>query len=208
MHVMRLILLTLFIFFSGCSAHNGPDVVLLSSGEYAIAFDAAIDAASSNGLKPVFIDRRGGIIETDPTVAGSVVEPWKQSAFSTWQTLENTLSLQRRTARFEFRPINRSLEPDSKEGMLMGPDLLAAAGKDLTQYIGDLELRVWVYVDRHYTQGLRRGSWSLNSESVSTVLSASEPWAQSPGRFWAPVSRDISTERTLLSTIEMQLRGE
>mgnify|MGYP006223966505 CR=1 FL=1 len=85
-------------------ANQGPDVVFVSSVDYEKAFDAAVDAASSRGLKPVFVDRRGGVIETSPTVAGSVVEPWKQRATSPRQTLENTLSLQRRTARFEFRP--------------------------------------------------------------------------------------------------------
>ena len=205
---MRLILLTLFIFFAGCVANQGPDVVFVSSVDYEKAFDAAVDAASSRGLKPVFVDRRGGVIETSPTVAGSVVEPWKQRASSPRQTLENTLSLQRRTARFEFRPTKMPTEPNVKEGLLVGPDLLAVAGHDLTNYNGQLELRVWVYVDRHYTQGTRRGTWSLNSETVSTVLPAREPWEQSPGKFWAPVSRDISAERTILSAIEMQLHGE
>ena len=205
---MRLILLTLFIFFGGCVANQGPDVVFVSSVDYEKAFDAAVDAASSRGLKPVFVDRRGGVIETSPTVAGSVVEPWKQRASSPRQTLENTLSLQRRTARFEFRPTKMPTEPNAKEGLLVGPDLLAVAGYDLINYIGQLELRVWVYVDRHYTQGMRRGTWSLNSETVSTVLPAREPWEQSLSRFWAPVSRDISAERTILSAIEMQLHGE
>ena len=205
---MRLILLTLFIFFAGCVANQGPDVVFVSSVDYEKAFDAAVEAASSRGLKPVFVDRRGGVIETSPTVAGSVVEPWKQRASSPIQTIENTLSLQRRTARFEFRPTSMPTEPNAKEGMLVGPDLLAVAGQDLTNYNGQLELRVWVYVDRHYTQGMRRGTWSLNSETVSTVLPAREPWEQSPSRFWAPVSRDISAERTILSAIEMQLHGE
>ncbi len=205
---MRLILLTLFIFFAGCVVNQGPDVVFVSSVDYEKAFNAAVDAASSRGLKPVFVDRRGGVIETSPTVAGSVVEPWKQRASSPRQTLENTLSLQRRTARFEFRPTKMPTEPNAKEGLLVGPDLLAVAGHDLTNYNGQLELRVWVYVDRHYTQGMRRGTWSLNSETVSTVLPAREPWEQSPGKFWAPVSRDISAERTILSAIEMQLHGE
>ena len=205
---MRLIPLTLFIFFAGCSVHQGPDVVFISSGQYAKAFDAAIDAASSKGLKPVFVDRRGGIIETNPTVAGSVVEPWKQSASSPRQTIENTLSLQRRTARFEFRPAKVHSELNTKEALLVGPDLLATAGQDLTRYTGQLELRVWVYVDRHYTKGMRRGTWSLSSETVSTVLPTREPWEQSPSRFWVPVSRDVSAERTLLSAIEMQLHGE
>ena len=208
MPLMRLILLTLFTFLAGCSVHQGPDVVFVTSDEYETAFNAAIDVASSSGLKPAFVDRRGGIIETNPAVAGSVVEPWKKGASSPRQTLENTLSLQRRTARFEFRPINMSTEPNTKEGRLEGPDLLATTGQDLTHYNGQLELRVWVYVDRHFTQGVRRGTWSLNSETVSTVLPAKEPWEQSRSRFWAPVSRDVSAERTILSAIETELHGE
>jgi len=208
MYVMRLILLALFTFFAGCSVQQGPDVIFVPSGEYEMAFNAAINVASSSGLKPAFVDRRGGVIETSPTVAGSVIEPWKQRASSPRQTLENTLSLQRRTARFEFRPVKMSTEPITKDGLLVGPDLLAAAGQDLTNYTGQLELRVWIYVDRHYTQGMRHGTWSLRSETVSTVLPAREPWEQSPSKFWAPVSRDVSAERTMLSAIEMQLHRE
>ena len=180
MHVMRLILLTLFTLFTGCSVHQGPDVVLIASGEYTLAFDAAIEAASTNGMKPTFLNRRSGVITTDPVVAGSVAEPWKQGASSPRQSLENTLSLQRRTARFEFRPRSTSIETNPTR-VLVGPDLLAGVGQDLTNYDGELELRVWVYVDRHYTQGIRRGTWSLSSESVSTVLPSEEPWEQSPG---------------------------
>jgi len=65
-----------------------------------------------------------------------------------------------------------------------------------------------VYVDRHYTQGVRRGTWTLGSESVSSVLPTQEPWEQAPGRFWVPVSRDVPTERTMLLSIEARLHGE
>ena len=205
---MRLVLFTLFIFFWGCSTSQGPDVVLIASGEYAQAFDAAVDAATNRGMKPVFLDRRSGVIETNPAVAGSVIEPWKQSASSPRQALENTLSLQRRTARFEFRPSKASVVPNTTGGELVGPDLLAGFDQDLTNYDGELELRVWVYVDRHYTQGVRRGTWTLGSESVSRVLPTQEPWEQAPGRFWVPVSRDVPTERTMLLSIEARLHGE
>ena len=180
---------------------------MIASGEYEHAFDAAIDAASTSGMKPTFLNRRSGVITTDPAVAGSVAEPWKQRGSSPRQALENTLSLQRRTARFEFRPRESSVETNHT-GVLVGPDLLAGVGQDLTNYEGELELRVWVYVDRHYTQGIRLGTWSLSSESVSTVLSTQEPWEQSPGRFWVTISRDIPAERTILSSIEARLHGE
>ena len=73
---MRLVLFTLFIFFLGCSTSQGPDVVLIASGEYAQAFDAAVDAAINRGMKPVFLDRRSGVIESNPAVAVSVIDPW------------------------------------------------------------------------------------------------------------------------------------
>ena len=206
---MRLILLTpLIVFLANCSGSQGPEVLFVSSSEYANAFDIAIDVASSRGLKPVFIDRRGGVIETTPAVAGSIVEPWKQDSQISQQTIENTLSLQRRTARFEFNPAKMLAKPNINDGVLVGPDLLAIAGKDLTSYTGELELRVWVYVDRHYPRGIRPGTWSLSSESVSTVLPANEPWEQSSSKFWAPISRDVLAERGILSAIEMQLHGE
>lgn len=183
-------------------------MVLVASGEYAQAFDAAIDAASTSGMKPVFLNRRSGVITTEPTIAGSVAEPWKRSASSPRQALENTFSLQRRTARFEFLPTSLSVEPNTTEGVLVGPDLLAGVGQDLTNFDGELELRVWVYIDRHYTQGIRLGTWSLSSESVSTVLPTQEPWEQSPGSFWVTISRDIPAERTILSSIEARLHGK
>ena len=66
----------------GCTTSDGPTVLLIDPSNYAFAFDAAVEAAAADGMKPVLLDRRNGIIVTSPTVAGSLIEPWKSRASS------------------------------------------------------------------------------------------------------------------------------
>ncbi len=195
------------VFCVGCSSKvTGPDVIVLDSQNYAAVFDAAVAAADDDGMKPVLLNRRAGIIETNPAVAGSFLEPWKPHPSTARQGLENTLSMQRRTARFEFVPVMREVvATGTGTEELIGPDLLSSTGLDLTTYSGPMELRVWVYVDRKYTQGIRRGTWSLRQETRSTVLPSEEPWEQAPGTFWMPVTRDVARERDLLASVESRL---
>jgi len=185
LRTMRLVLLTLFTMLFGCKISSGPDVLLLDSNQYAMVFDAAVAAASSDGMKPVLLNRRSGVIATDPTIAGSFIEPWK---------------------RFEFTPVVRKPTPGSPEESLIGPNLLSGAGKDLTTFVGPIELRVWVYVDRKYTQGMRRGTWTLRSESITKAMPTEQPWEQVPGTFWTPMNRDVARERALLATVEASMQ--
>ena len=195
-----------FVLATSCSSKViGPEVVTLDSQNYSHVFDAALAAAKADGMHPVFVDRRSGVIATDPAVAGSFLEPWKPHPSTARQGLENTLAQQRRTARFEFVPLRTRVSLEKQSGVLDGPNLLSSTGMDLTTYEGLLELRVWVYVDRKYTQGIRRGSWTLRQESRTKVLPAEEPWEQVPGSFWMPVTRDVAHERELLASVESRL---
>jgi hypothetical protein len=205
--VKFLLLLFGFMYCIGCSTKvAGPDVLVLDSRNYSAVFDAAVAAADADGMKPVLLDRRGGIIATQPAVAGSFLEPWKPKPSTARQGLENTLAMQRRTARFEFVPVlNKLGAPQNSTDELVGPDLLSSTGLDLTTYTGPMELRVWVYVDRHYQQGIRRGTWSLRQETRTTVLPTEEPWEQVPSSFWMPITRDVARERDLLASVESQL---
>lgn len=199
---MKFISVIIIFLLSGCTASQGPEVVILHSAQYGAFFDAAVVISANDGMKPVLLDRRSGVISTSPAIAGSFIEPWKPHPSTPRQGLENTLSLQRRTARFEFTPVAVRPQMDEKEGDLVGPDLLSGALQDLTTYDGTIELRVWVYVDRYYTQGIRRGTWTLSSESRTEVLPSQEPWEQVPGKFWTSINRDVAKERELLAAIE------
>jgi hypothetical protein len=201
-----LILVSITYMLGGCSSKTaGPDVILLDSQTYSAAFDAAVAAADADGMKPVLLDRRSGVIETKPVVAGSFLEPWKPHPSTARQGLENTLSQQRRTTRFEFVPASSEIVISEEDDELVGPDLLSPSGLDLTKYDGLLELRVQVYVDRKYTQGIRRGTWTLRQETRTIILPSQEPWEQAPGSFWMPVTRDVARERDLLASVEMRL---
>jgi hypothetical protein len=203
--VLSLCLVCLVCFvLGGCaSSVTGPDVIVLDSQTYSAAFDAVVTVADADGMKPVLLDRRGGVIATAPAVAGSFLEPWKPHPSTARQGLENTLAMQRRTARFEFVPVVReTVETGDNVDELIGPDLLSSSGLDLTTYNGPIELRVWVYVDRYYQQGIQRGTWSLRQETRTKVLPKDEPWEQAPGSFWMPLTRDVARERDLLASVE------
>ena len=194
---------------TGCaSTSTGPGVLVIDSSNYAVAFDAAVNVARTNGMKPAVMDRRGGYIHTDPATAGSIVEPWKPKASSARQALENTMTLQRRTARFEFRPAGIEELTNTNIGELTGPALLSDSGVDLTTYVGPIEVRVWVNVERMYKRGVRRGTWTLSTETVSKEIPADSLWEQTPSRFWVPMARDVARERALLADVELQLFAE
>lgn len=206
---MKRVLPAILAILTGCaSISSGPDVLVLSPSQYNAAFDAAAAVAAAEGMKPAILDRRGGYIHTDPAAAGSIVEPWKPQASSPRQALQNTLTLQRRTARFEFRPVGVEVLPDMEPGKLLGPELLTGSGIDLTTYKGPIELRVWVYVDRQYKRGIRRGTWTLGSETTTKELPSDSLWEQSPSKFWVPMTRDVASERAMLAGVESLLMVE
>src|SRR5437667_5116632 len=74
---------------SGCASPQGPDYLTIPASDYTAAFDAAMDAARIHGLPAVLRDRRAGVIETDPRIAGSVLEPWRTDNANFKQALEN-----------------------------------------------------------------------------------------------------------------------
>ena len=190
---------------SGCATSEGPAFLSLDSQTYAEAFDAAVEAARVVGLSPTVQDRRSGLIETEPRIAGSVLEPWRTDNASFTQTIENTITFQRRRARFEFAPV--IFQPDqSPDAPLTGPDLFGTqeAVVDLTRHAGAIELRVWVYVERSYTPGLRRSTWTRAKTTRTRIVPAEEGDAL-PTQYWTTVHRDKAFERRLLAAVQNAL---
>ncbi len=212
--------------FAGCAPAKGPEVLTVSAAEYQQAFDTALDVSRREGMPAALRDRRGGVIETDPRIAGSVIEPWRTDNASFGQAVENTVNFQRRRARFEFARVGfnpqqqppptqpQSTPPQSTQPQSIQPPATQPIADvvgtnqpeiDLTNDPGPFELRVWVYVERAHTFGVRRSTWSRSKTSVSHII---VPEGEAPvpaGAVWTPVERDEAYERRLLAMIQDRL---
>lgn len=193
---------------SGCVSNSkGPELLTISAEDYNQAFDSAVEAARKQGLASTLRDRRGGVIETSPRMAGSVLEPWRTDNATMDQAWENTIAFQRRRARFEFVPAGYQPPDDSTAtDLLEGPDVLNAEQDllDLTQNHSELELRVWVYVERATIPGLRRSTWT-RSKTTQTLLVYPEGMVKEKKGMtvnWQPVARDPAYERRLLRQVQ------
>ncbi len=198
--MFRLAFITTFcVLASGCAKPpQGPAFLTIDSARYREAFDAAMDASRANDMSPSMRDRRLGVIDTEPSIAGSVIEPWRTGSDSLGQAWENTLVFQRRRARFEFTPA--SFREPQGTGV---PDLLGVAGPplDLTTYDGAVELRVSVVIERSFEPGIRRDTWS-SAGTTRAVIRRPVTSPDTPTRpFWTPVSRDTVFERRLLAEV-------
>lgn len=186
----------------GCATSEGPAYLTIDSTAYAQAFDAAIAAARANDMPPALRDRRLGVIETTPSIAASFLEPWRGGNASFDQAVENTVVLQRRRARFEFTPAT------IRDATVSGPpDLLGLAGPppDLTAFEGAVELRVSVVVERAYSPGIRRSTWSSAGTSRAVISRPSTDPESPTEPFWAPVARDTAFEKRLLAQVARSL---
>lgn len=198
----------------GCAPSPTPRFLTLDAARYPDAFDAAVEAARIVGMPPALRDRRGGVIETDPSIAASILEPWRSGQETLGQALENTLTFQRRRARFEFTAAGAGADPPSGReppAPLTGPDLFGTRTQpvDFTDYSGTLELRVWVYLERAHTPGLRRSTWTRSKTTRTTSVSPQPRRIDDPVEpttFWEPIARDTAFEGRLLSAVSRRLR--
>ena len=197
---------------SGGKASPGSS---LSLGEisYDTCFDEIIRIASDSGMPAVIRDRSGGLVETSPRLCGSLLEPWRQDNANFNQALENTIALQRRRARFEFVPAGFVAPPLVDTSALDGAPLPGSADDllfDMRTYDGPLELRVWVYIERAFTPGLRNGTWSRSQLSFSSDPLAPEKLTLESGATvdlsrWTPLRRDTAYEQRLIEMIQSRL---
>lgn len=199
-------LLLICLIGSGCASSEGPEFLTIKAGSYHYAFDTAVDAAREAGFTSMVKDRRSGIIETDPKTSGSLIDPW-QGGISSWdQAVENTISHQRRRARFEFVPVG--FKPaNHSEGSADEPDLFDSdqMDLDLTRTKGNIELRVWVYIERAHAPGRRRSTWTRSKSTRMKIVPSNENEKPIPSQYWTPVQRDQAFERRLLAEISSQL---
>jgi hypothetical protein len=171
----------------GGGAGDQSPALRIASDRYAAVFDAAVEAARQQGMAVSFRDRRGGVIETEPVVGPSLLEPWRAVRSTGGQARDDTLAMQRRSARFEFTA------QDEKRGQ-------TPFSVDLTDYGGAIQLRVAVVVERLYEPGLRRSTWTRRGTTAAVIVEPEDGRAM-PRRHWTPITRDPVMERRLLKAI-------
>lgn len=187
----------------GCAGRGGPELVTVPEGEYAAAFDAALEAVRDVGMPAELIDRRGGVVETEYRVAGTVLEPWRSDGSDFSTAIETTVNHERRKVRIEFTPV-RFEEPAEGEA-LTGPDVFGERDEvvDLTTFTGRIEVRAWVQRERATAVGRRRGDWTRRSTTVAIDPDSGLGPTQF---FWTPVERDLALEHKLLAAIERKVK--
>ena len=209
-------LLALGGFLCGCSSRPTfeppPATLALSGMDYETCFEQVVEVARDQGMPAVLRDRSGGLIETAPRISGSLFEPWRQDNASFVAGLENTIAFQRRRARFEFVPAGFMAPEPTDPETLDGPPLPGAKDDDLLDmqtYDGPIEVRIWVYVERAFTPGMRNGTWTrsqttFTSDRLNPARGSSTDTAFDRSK-WTPVRRDEPYERLLLEALDKRM---
>lgn len=173
-----------------------PTVLTITATNYPDAFRAAHATLADAGFLPELEDRDGGLIESRPVTGGSLLEPWAWADGDPGNGLADTISWQRRIARFEFVPLEFTARDT---GEVDRPDLPGmSAPSDLAAHDGPIEVRVWVFVERAFTPDLRRSDWTFQLTSVATnpKRTGTSETGGTPSR-WTPVGRDPVLEARL-----------
>lgn len=199
---------------AGCAAERRePSLLTLSRSQYERAFAAACEVVREEGLAPEIADRRTGLIETSPRLAGSVVEPWAWRDMTAADVAEATFGFERRRARIEFvparfpaaapdasAPLAGAILPGSERGK--GADLESPVATDLDA----LELRVSVSVERQFRPGYQGSAYTRAFSSFSRDVTVKDDGLAPRDRStWTPVARDERLERLLVARIRDEM---
>ena len=194
---------------AACSS-DGPTVLTIDRTSYPKAFEAAVTAVREAGMVTALRDREGGVIETAPRRAGTLLEPWRVDNSGIGQATENTVDLRRRRVRFEFVSTDFAPTVADPAGTLHGPDLLGERGTPETGPLSGtapIELRAWVFIEQGFTPGLRRMPWTqrMTTQSFDPEYPIDPAEGVLSSSIWTPISRDDAFERRLLADVRRRL---
>lgn len=199
----------------GCATAKGPEYLTVNASEYPSVFAAAGEVSTRQGMPPLVNDLVGGVIEGRPRLAGSLIEPWRAESSSVNQLAESSINTQRRRVRFEFLPIEFKPNEPTGEGVLQGPIVPGSTmdevrSVDLINHQGEIEVRVWVYVERKFQPYLQRNTWSRVGTDFAEGPADDVPddGSTRSQSLWTPVGRDKAMERRLLSQLSSRLTAQ
>ncbi len=204
---------------SGCMGaltNEGPDQLTITPAQYRDAFDAAARTAKQMGYKVVVVDRSNGIIETEPRHAGGALEPWRFDNDGFEEATANTIASRRRRIRFEFVPVGAHLDAAQADPVLHGPAIPGSTRAqdrfDVQTCTGPIDMDVWVYIERSFTEGTKPSTYSgslasnwTNKLDVKPADAKDESTRDSTK--WTPIGRDLAYERTIVQRIEESLNS-
>ncbi len=200
------IILLVGLVLPGCATPPAQDRVTLAAAHYDDAFDAAVETIRSHGWDLAIMDRRGGVIESEPRQSPSVLEPWALQTTDPDLAMLATLGDTTRRVRIEFSPAGPLPLADNADAQVPEADVLGLdLDEDLTTRTGDIDTRVWVWVERTYRPGRRLGTWTFQEDSWATEATEDPIWATSPKRVAVPEGRDRGAERLLLAEVTQRL---
>lgn len=203
---------------SGCMGaltNEGPDQLTITPAQYRDAFDAAARTAHEMGYKVVVVDRSNGIIDTEPRHAAGALEPWRIDNDGFEDATANTIASRRRRIRFEFIPVGANLDAVQSDPVLHGPAIPGSTRAqerfDVQTCTGPIEMDVWVYIERSFTEGIKPSTYSGSLQSTWTNRLNAKPAdakdeSTRDNMTWTPIGRDLAYERTIVMRIEKSLK--
>ena len=206
--IARLACLPGLLVAAACQSTPGPASLTIGPSQYQQTVDAAVRVLRDCGYHPTLVDLQAGRIETTPRHAGGLLEPWRTDNADLKQSLQNTVSNQRRLVRVEFVPVTDAVSSAPNTDQLFGPAIPgsteALAHAPLTAASGPIEVRVWVSLERSVLRGQKLSTYSGTLSSVWIDPDAPGTAAQR----WTPIGRDPESERDILGLIAQGISPE
>lgn len=182
--ILALASLSLFA-MSGCTPAQIDPTFEASKGQYATAFDAALETLRDYRFPIDRVDATAGVITTSSKQSSGLASPWDIEQSTPTQEVEDLLALHSRRVRITFEP-------------------MATASTDANAFnAGPVRGRVEAVVDRRYVQGWRLSSAAILQSDFTTDTAASS--RGQPQQFDAPLTRDERLEARLASRIRQRL---